>query len=391
MLKCATRFASSVIVSFYMLTGFAFAQDNMGIGTLSPDPSAIFDVSSTSKGVLLPRLTSAQRNAVITPAQGLFVFDITTESFWYFDGVQWIEAIGPIGPAGPQGPAGPTGPTGPTGPIGANSTVPGPVGPQGPTGPQGIVGVTGPTGPVGPQGNIGPVGNTGLTGPQGIDGPVGPQGVQGPTGPIGIQGTTGPDGPMGPQGAVGPQGNMGPTGPTGASSYNISLTTNANGTVSITDDGGTLTTTTGAWLTTGNGGTTAPANYLGTSDNQPLAIATNGVEKMRVLANGDIWVDGVKPVLMRRYFCNGCDNPNRNTGVSSTDYIAFVGGFYPTGNQGNSESTRARMYISGGTWWFKGDLESVNNEDWSVDVVFIKIEMVDDQRPASSTGGGTGF
>ena len=196
---------------------------------------------------------------------------------------------------------------------------------------------------------------------------------------------------MGAQGVQGPQGNVGPAGPTGPASYNISLSSDPSGTFSITDDGGTLTTVAGAWLTNGNSGTTPPGNYLGTTDAQPLAIGTNGVEKMRVLANGDIWVDGEKPVLLRRYFCNGCDNPNRNTGVSAADYVAFIGGFYPTGNQGACESTRARMYVSGGTWWFKGDLESVNNEDWSVDVVFIKVEMVDDQRPASSTGGGTGF
>jgi hypothetical protein len=370
---------------------FVSAQDNMGIGTLTPHPSAILEVSSTTKGVLLPRLTSSQRNAVVAPAQGLFVFDITTESFWYFDGAQWIEAIGPLGPAGPQGPDGPTGPTGPQGPVGADSNVPGPTGPQGPTGSQGIAGIAGPMGPTGPQGNIGPTGNTGPAGPIGVDGPIGPQGIQGPIGPIGVQGIQGPIGPTGSQGIQGPQGNVGPTGPTGQASYNISLVSNSNGTISITDDGGTLTTTAGAWLTNGNAGTSPPGNYLGTTDAQPLAIGTNGTEKMRILANGNIWVDGVKPVLVRRYFCNGCDNPNRNTGVSTAEYVAFIGGFYPTGNQGDSESTRARMYASGGTWWFKGDAQNVNNEDWSIDVVFIKLEMVDDQRPASSNGGGTGF
>jgi len=112
---------------------------------------------------------------------------------------------------------------------------------------------------------------------------------------------------------------------------------------------------------------------------------------MRILANGDIWVDGSKPVMIRRCFCNGCDNPNRNTGISATDYIAFIGGFYPTSNNGDSASTRARVYNNGGTWWFKGDLQDPGNENWSVDIVFIKLEMVDDQRPGSAQGGGTGF
>ena len=362
----------------------------MGIGTLNPDPSAILEVQSTNKGVLLPRLTSAQKNGIPNPAQGLFIFDTDTESFWYYDGTQWVEALGPQGPTGPQGPQGPQGVQGPMGPPGADSNVPGPTGPQGPQGPTGIAGIQGPTGPTGPQGPQGLQGPTGPQGIQGITGPTGPQGVQGPTGPQGIQGPTGPQGVQGPQGVTGLQGIQGPTGPSGSASYNLTFTSNPDGTYSLTDDGGTLTTTSGAWLATGNSGTNPATNFVGTSDNQPLVIRTNNTEKMRVLGNGDIWVDGSKPIMVRRYFCNNCDNPNRNTGVSANDYIAFVGGVYPTGG-GNSESTRARMYNNGGVWWFKGDLESENDEDWSVDVVFIKLELVDDQRPASANGGGSGF
>ncbi|MCF8463666.1 MAG: collagen-like protein [Flavobacteriales bacterium] len=368
----------------------AFGQDNMGIGTLAPDPSAILEVSSTNKGVLLPRLTSAQKNGIVNPAQGLFIFDITTESFWYFDGTQWVEALGPIGPAGPQGLQGPQGIQGPTGPPGADSSIPGPQGPQGLQGLQGVQGIDGPTGPVGPTGPQGLQGPQGPQGVQGIDGPTGPQGIQGPTGPQGVDGPTGPQGVQGPTGPTGTQGIQGPTGPAGSASYNLTLSSNPNGTYSLTDDGGTLTTTAGAWLTTGNSGTNPATNFIGTTDGQPLVVRTNNTEKMRVLANGDIWVDGSKPVLVRRFNCSGCDNPNRNTGVSTADYVAFIGGFYPTANS-DAESTRARMYSSGGTWWFKGDTQGPSNESWSVDVVFIKLELVDDQRPASSTGGGTGF
>lgn len=383
--------------STILLLVFAFggcfqtvAQDNMGIGTLTPDASAILEVSSTDKGVLLPRLTSAQRAGIANPAQGLFVFDTTTESFWYYDGSQWIQALGPPGPTGPIGPTGPQGVQGPQGPPGTNSTVPGPTGPQGPQGPTGPQGITGPTGSIGPTGPQGLQGPTGSTGIQGIVGPTGPQGLQGPTGVQGVQGPIGPTGPQGAQGPTGPQGIQGPVGPSGSASYNISLTSNPNGTFSITDDGGTLTTASGAWLTTGNSGTNPVANFLGTTDNQPVVFRTNNTEKMRVLGNGDVWVDGSKPVVLRRFFCNNCDNPNRNTGVSAADYVAFIGGVYPSGG-GDSQSTRARMYVNGGTWWFKGDLESENDEDWSIDVVFIKLELVDDQRPASSNGGGSGF
>ncbi|MCF8275339.1 MAG: collagen-like protein [Flavobacteriales bacterium] len=384
------KFTLRLTFFWLMISCSVFGQDNMGIGTLTPDPSAILEVKSTDKGVLLPRLTSAQKNAISSPAQGLFIFDITTESFWYYDGTQWIEALGPTGPTGPQGPQGPQGIQGPVGPPGADSFVPGPTGPQGLQGPAGIQGIQGPIGPTGPQGLQGSQGPQGPTGIQGIQGPTGAQGSQGPTGPQGLVGATGPQGIQGPIGPTGLQGIQGPVGPSGSASYNLSFTSNPDGTYSLTDDGGTLTTTSGSWLTTGNSGTNPATNFIGTTDNQPLVIRTNSTEKMRVLGNGDVWVDGAKPIQIRRFYCNGCDNPNRNTGVSIADYIAVIGGFYPTSNS-DTESTRARMYANGGTWWFKGDTEGANSEDWSVDVVFIKVEIVDDQRPGSSNGGGTGF
>lgn len=64
-----------------------FAQ--VGIGTTSPDDSSMLDIQSTSKGVLIPRMTTTQRN-LITGVEGLLVFDSTTKSFWYFNSV-WVE------------------------------------------------------------------------------------------------------------------------------------------------------------------------------------------------------------------------------------------------------------------------------------------------------------
>jgi len=55
----------------------------------APDASAILDVQSTSKGMLVPRMTAAQRNAISNPATGLLVFDTSTDGFWFFDGSIW--------------------------------------------------------------------------------------------------------------------------------------------------------------------------------------------------------------------------------------------------------------------------------------------------------------
>lgn len=43
-----------------------------------PDPSAMLDVKSTNKGLLIPRMTSAQRNAIVSPAKGLLVYQTDT-------------------------------------------------------------------------------------------------------------------------------------------------------------------------------------------------------------------------------------------------------------------------------------------------------------------------
>ncbi len=73
-------------------TSTAQAQ-NVGIGTNAPDNSAMLDIVSTSRGILIPRMTSAQRTAVSTPARGLLVYDLDTKSFWFYDG-SWTELKG---------------------------------------------------------------------------------------------------------------------------------------------------------------------------------------------------------------------------------------------------------------------------------------------------------
>jgi trimeric autotransporter adhesin len=57
-----------------------------GIGTTAPVASSLLEVRSTTKGVLLPRMTTAQRNAIASPALGLFIFQTDgTKGFYYYD------------------------------------------------------------------------------------------------------------------------------------------------------------------------------------------------------------------------------------------------------------------------------------------------------------------
>lgn len=65
-----------------------FGQKSVGISTNSsiPDNSAILDVQSANSGVLVPRLSVAQRNAIVQPATGLLVFVTDSASFYFNSG-----------------------------------------------------------------------------------------------------------------------------------------------------------------------------------------------------------------------------------------------------------------------------------------------------------------
>lgn len=65
------------------------AQQQMGIGTTTPNTRAALDITSASKGLLIPRLTKLQRRTISTPPQGLMVFQTSPDSvgFWYATGV----------------------------------------------------------------------------------------------------------------------------------------------------------------------------------------------------------------------------------------------------------------------------------------------------------------
>lgn len=66
---------------------------NVGIGTVSPDTSALLDLTSISRGALIPRLTTTQKNAVVSPATGLLVYDATLNLFYYWNGSAWVPFI----------------------------------------------------------------------------------------------------------------------------------------------------------------------------------------------------------------------------------------------------------------------------------------------------------
>lgn len=64
--------------------------DIVGIGTLTPDASAAMEVSSTTGGFLVPRMTTVQRDAISSPSVGLIVFNITNDQFNGRNSSEWV-------------------------------------------------------------------------------------------------------------------------------------------------------------------------------------------------------------------------------------------------------------------------------------------------------------
>ncbi|MDZ4752433.1 MAG: tail fiber domain-containing protein, partial [Flavobacteriales bacterium] len=66
----------------------------VGLGTSDPDTSAILDLNSTTKGLLIPRMNTTQRLAISSPEPGLLVFDTDTDQFHYYNNESWITFLG---------------------------------------------------------------------------------------------------------------------------------------------------------------------------------------------------------------------------------------------------------------------------------------------------------
>jgi hypothetical protein len=88
--KIMSKFSLFILL---MLIGFS-AVGQVGIGTNNPNPKSVLDLSSptNNQGFLVPRLTTAQRTAMVltTTEKGLLVFDTNTNKFNFWSGTAWI-------------------------------------------------------------------------------------------------------------------------------------------------------------------------------------------------------------------------------------------------------------------------------------------------------------
>ncbi|MCX7744060.1 MAG: hypothetical protein N2167_05785 [Flavobacteriales bacterium] len=77
------------LLFYIILTTIVYAQ-NVGIGTNNPDNSALLHLEATDMGLLLPRMNTAQRDAIVNPAIGLSIYNTQDSTIQYWNGVCWL-------------------------------------------------------------------------------------------------------------------------------------------------------------------------------------------------------------------------------------------------------------------------------------------------------------
>lgn len=79
-------FAGLLLISNHLLA-------QLGVGTTSPNSAAQLELSSSSKGMLFPRMTNTQMLNISSPATGLQIYNTTANSLYYYNGSQWQSAL----------------------------------------------------------------------------------------------------------------------------------------------------------------------------------------------------------------------------------------------------------------------------------------------------------
>jgi hypothetical protein len=318
-MKISVRRLTAFLLVYWLSAAInADAQNNVGIGTSTPDASSLLELQSTTQGMLVPRMSTAQRLAIATPANGLLVFDTTVGCFYFYNSGTWQNLCGsgtsgiscwdsngngindPAEDSNGDGLFNAGDCQGATGAAGANGTngiscwdvngngvndasedvngdglfntsdCAGTIGAAGPTGPAGVNGSDGincwdtngnGTGDlsedINGDGSFNALDCAGPAGAAGAAGATGATGIAGADGATGATGAAGSSGSTGLAGATGATGVAGATGATG--STGVAGATGATGATGIAG----LTGTTGATGAAGATGATGATGAVG--------------------------------------------------------------------------------------------------------------------------------
>ena len=82
----------SVLLIFSFLSYAPLHAQSMGISSeaITPDPSSILEMRTADKGILIPRMTTTERDAISNPATGLMLFNTVTNQYNFYNGSAWV-------------------------------------------------------------------------------------------------------------------------------------------------------------------------------------------------------------------------------------------------------------------------------------------------------------
>ena len=98
-----TNYLSKWNGSALVTSGIYESGGSMGVGTSSPNASAVVEMASTTKGFLPPRMTTTERDAIVSPAAGLLVYNTTTKKLQFHNGTAWADVDSASGGGGGSG------------------------------------------------------------------------------------------------------------------------------------------------------------------------------------------------------------------------------------------------------------------------------------------------
>ncbi|NBX87729.1 MAG: hypothetical protein EBQ97_04315, partial [Bacteroidetes bacterium] len=92
------RLLKQIVFVFIFTIGTQFSANAQNVGInetgANPDPSAMLDIATSNKGILIPRLSKAQKSLIATPANGLLVYQTDdTVGLWYYENTKWVPVM----------------------------------------------------------------------------------------------------------------------------------------------------------------------------------------------------------------------------------------------------------------------------------------------------------
>lgn len=244
------------IVFAFLIPLLGFSQ--IGIGTTAPHSSSALEISSTTSGILIPRMTEVQRNAITAPATGLMIYQTNASpGFYYYSSSTWSPFLGSSSGWDIAGNGG------------TNAT-------------SNFLGTTDATDLVFRTNNAERLRML-SNGTIGIN-----NALPNVSSALDISSTS--KGILIPRMTETQRNAI--TSP--ATSLLIYQTNNTPGYYYYTGSAWSALINNG-WNVSGNTGTNATSNFIGTADNTDLVVRTNNTEKMRVLSNGNVGIGTTSP------------------------------------------------------------------------------------------------